>query len=407
LNVRQAQFRVAVRRFGPFESAIARQWAAFEEQEHTGLHLEAVPFDLHPLFDNTLAQGDGCDWDVVFVNTDWVASAHHNRALSDLSDYLRSDPPDDYPNGWTSSLLELQNLNGYIVGLPYHDGPESLIYRKDLLAEHDLAVPQTWDEFCHAARMLHKPAEGRYGTVFAVFPDGHNSVYDFCLQLWTRGGELIGSDGNFTINSPEALDALQFLREVVNDPSLVHPECRQMDSVRSGKAFADGEVAMMVNWFGFAAMAEVIAESRVKGKVAVAPLPHLAGVQAASLNIYWLLSVPSSARHKDLAWQFVRHCASAPMDRLLTLEGGIGCRRSTWQDEAVNRMIPFYCQMEALHKNARIMPRVKIWPDIAAIIDRMVSVAIDSREPLEQIVVRAQSESDALSSCSLDFGPHK
>ena len=31
---------------------------------------------------------------------------------------------------------------------------------------------------------------GRYGTVFAAFPDGHNTLYDFALQLWSRGGEL-------------------------------------------------------------------------------------------------------------------------------------------------------------------------------------------------------------------------
>ena len=50
----------------------------------------------------------------------------------------------------------------------------------------------------------------------------------------------------------------------------MHPDCREMDSVKSGLAFAAGEVAMMVNWFGFAAMCEMIPESRVKGRVDVA-----------------------------------------------------------------------------------------------------------------------------------------
>jgi multiple sugar transport system substrate-binding protein len=278
-------FRIAVRKFGPFESAVAKQWVAFEAQEKTGLQLEAVPMDLHPLLENTLEKGSECDYDVAFVNTDFLAFAHHSQALCDLAEFIRQDPPADYPDGWTASLLGLQNLNGQILGLPYHDGPECLIYRKDLFARAGLRVPETWDDFCAAARQLQKPNEKLYGTAFAAFPDGHNTVYDFCLQVWTRGGELMDGEGRICLDTPCAQDGLRFLRQIVNDASMVNPACREMDSVKSGMAFAAGEVAMMVNWFGFAAMAEVISESRVKGNVAVAPLPHLPGLPGPSLNI--------------------------------------------------------------------------------------------------------------------------
>jgi hypothetical protein len=39
--------RVAVRRFPAFESAIGKQWDAFEAVAHTGLTLELAPLDLH------------------------------------------------------------------------------------------------------------------------------------------------------------------------------------------------------------------------------------------------------------------------------------------------------------------------------------------------------------------------
>ena len=47
-------FRIAVRKYGPFESAIAKQWASFDAEAHTGLTLEAVAMDLHPLEDALL-----------------------------------------------------------------------------------------------------------------------------------------------------------------------------------------------------------------------------------------------------------------------------------------------------------------------------------------------------------------
>jgi multiple sugar transport system substrate-binding protein len=394
--MRQGRFRVAVRRFGPFESAIAKQWETFERGARTGLELEAVAMDLHPLFDATIANPAGRDWDVAFVNTDWVAAAYRDAALCDLSQLLRDDPPEDYPGGWAASLLRLQNLNRRILGVPYHDGPECLIYRKDLLERAGEAVPATWDEFRRLARRLHRPDENCYGTIFAAYPDGHNTVYDFCLQLWTRGGELTDKQGRFTLASPQAAEALTFLREIVNDPSAVHPACRQMDSVKSGLAFAAGEASMMVNWFGFAAMAETLVDSPVKGKIGIAQVPHAMGCSGTSLNIYWILSIMSGAVHKETAWRFLRHCASSGMDRLLTLEGGIGCRKSTWADETVNRTIPFYRALEELHANARELPRLEVWPQVAQIIDRMVTAAIDSNEAVESIALRGQADVDGL-----------
>ena len=148
----------------------------------------------------------------------------------------------------------------------------------------------------------------------------------------------------------------------------------------------------MVNWFGFAAMAETAADSKVKGKVGVAQVPHAAGCRGASLNIYWILSIAAGSPHKEVAWRFLRHCASAEMDRLLTLEGAIGCRKSTWSDSQVNQMIPFYQRMEELHANAREMPRLVEWPRVAETIDRMVLAAINTTEPAAAIASRAQGE---------------
>ncbi len=394
--MRTDKFRIAVRRFPPFESAIAQQWEAFERVAQTGLELDAVPMDLHPLFDATIARGSASEFDVAFVNTDWVTSAHRGDALVDLSGFIHRDPPEGYPDAWAPSMLRLQNVDGHVLGLPYHDGPECLIYRKDLFEAAGERVPETWDEYRRLAKKFHQPEVQRYGTIYAAFPDGHNTVYDFCLQLWTRGGELTDAQGNFRFNSPQAIDALTFLREIINDASAVHPDCRQMDSVQSGLAFAAGEAAMMVNWFGFAAMAETIADSKVKGKLGIAPVPHAPGCKGTSLNIYWILSILSGSTHPEIAWRFLRHCASAEMDRLLTFEGGIGCRKSTWMDEEVNRSIPFYRGMEELHANAREMPRSEDWPEVARIIDRMVLAAIDTSEPAQSIVIRAQSEVNQL-----------
>lgn len=389
-------FRIAIRKFGPFESAIRKQWTSFCAATGCALRLEAEAFDLRPLHETCFARRGLAhgDWDAAFVVTDWVAEAHATGALLDLAPRLAKNPPDDFPDGWSDSLLRYQQIGGQILGLPYHDGPECLVYRRDLLAQEGLSVPATWDEFHAAAVRLTRPAEKRWGTAFAAYPDGHNTVYDFCLQVWTRGGEIMDRNGRLLLDSAPARDGLGFYRRILNDPRAVHPDCRALDSVRSGFAFARGEVAMMVNWFGYAAMGETLAESVARGKIAIAPLPAAPGCASASLNVFWLLSVGRGSPHADTAYGFLRHCASAAQDKLLTLEGAIGCRRSTWRDPEVNRAIPFYGALERLHANARELPRLERWGELAAAIDRLVTQAISTDRPIASLCREAQREAD-------------
>lgn len=69
---RREKFRIAVRKFGPFESAIQKQWQTFEAAERTGLSLEAEAFDLHPLQETLFAEQGLAEgrWDVAFLSTD-------------------------------------------------------------------------------------------------------------------------------------------------------------------------------------------------------------------------------------------------------------------------------------------------------------------------------------------------
>ena len=403
-------FRIAVRKFAPFESALAKQWESFEQRHRTSLQLEAVPLELHPLheslFENRgLLQGD---WDAALVSTDWLAEAAESNALLDLSLYLAEAPLKDYPQAWSESLLRLQRFDGRLLGLPYHDGPECLIYRKDLFEKQEerdnfarqygepLDVPRNWEQFHRVARYFTRPQKPLFGTVFAAFPDGHNTVYDFCLQLWTRGGTLFDDSGQMQLDTPQARAALDFYRAILKDARAMHPESRSFDSVRSGFAFAAGEVAMMVNWFGFASMSETIPDSKVKGCVAVAPVPS-GGGRRASLNAYWILGIAAGSLHREVAWQFLRHCASPQMDKLLTLEGGIGCRKSTWSDEEVNARIPFYHCLEELHEEARELPCRSDWSRLAAVIDAMVLDALDTEETTAEILQRAQQRANSVS----------
>ncbi|WP_308991049.1 extracellular solute-binding protein [Mariniflexile litorale] len=398
------KIRIAVRKFEPFETTLKKLWDAFSVENNLNMEAEMIPLELHDLYEETLTKKglQNGDWDIAHINTDWIFDAVNSKAVENLSPLIAQNPPQNFPEGWHESLLHLQEINNQVYGLPFHDGPECLIYRKDLFEDisekenfknqygYDLQPPKTWEQFTQIAEFFNRPSDNLYGCVFANYPDGHNMVFDFCLQLWTRGGSLLHDNNQININKLEAIQALDFYRHIVNNPKTTHPKSKEFGSVEAGMAFATGEAAMAINWFGFASMCEVIEASKVKGKVDIAELPHDENQNSASLNVYWLYTIGSGSKHKNIAYDFLRFATTPQSDKLLTNEGGIGCRKSTWNDTEINKTIPYYHKLSMLHENALTLPQTPVWPKVAELIDYMVLKAIDSKIPSAQLLEETQ-----------------
>lgn len=398
--------RIAVRRFAPFEAAMQKVWDKYCLHSGCTLQAELVPLDLHELHETTLKNNGlkNGDWDVAHINTDWLLEGYTDGAFETLNPYLAANAPSVFPEGWSKSLLALQEFDGEVMGLPFHDGPECLIYRKDLFDDtaeqqryfeqygRDLKPPVTWEEFRQIAQFFNRPEQNLYGSVFACYPDGHNTVFDFCLQLWSRGGTLLNEQGNIDIDTKAAAEGLDFYRQLLKDSTAVHPGSANYDSVQAGQAFARGEAALMINWFGFASVCEVDPASAVKGKVEVTLLPVSGNNSSASLNVYWLYTVGSGSKHKQRAYDFIRFAVNEENDKQLTLEGGIGCRISTWKNAAVNELVPYYHKLEQLHEGARTLPQKSNWAGIAAVIDTAVLEALNTGQATAEILNLAQKQ---------------
>lgn len=406
------KIRIAVRKFDPFETTLQKLWDLFCLKYNIAVEAEMVPLELHDLYEETITNKGlkNGKWDIAHINTDWIFDAVNQKAVLDLTSLISQNPPQDYSEGWHNSLLHLQQINNGTYGLPFHDGPECLIFRKDLFGNntekenfkkqfgYELNPPKTWDQFVQIAEFFNRPEENFYGCIFANFPDGHNMVFDFCLQLWTRGGSLLNAENKIDINNPASIQALDFYRTLVNNKKAVHPKSKNFGSVEAGMAFAEAQAAMVINWFGFASMCEVIDESKVKGKVDIAELPCDVNHKTASLNVYWLYTIGIGSKNKALAYDFLRFATTPKSDKLLTNEGGIGCRKSTWTDTEINKTIPYYHKLEMLHENALTLPQTPIWPKVTELIDQMVLKAIESDIPSQKLIEETQNEIEKLTS---------
>ncbi|WP_437919020.1 extracellular solute-binding protein [Sphingobacterium sp. LRF_L2] len=405
-----AKLRFAVRKFDPFERALADCWAKYQAFAPADMSIEFVPMDLEELHDDLFVK-EGLrngSWDIAHINTDWMAEAYETNSVEALNEFITRKPPEGGIQAWSPSLMGLQQFDEKLYGFPFHDGPECLVIRKDLFESPqeqalfferyrlELKVPQTWDDFLRVSEFFHRPDQRLYGTVFAGYPDGHNAVFDFCIQLWARGGELTNAKGELYLETSQAVEALDFYRAFFRSDFAVHPQSQVYESVQAGQAFARGEVAMMVNWFGFASWAHIDKESKTRGKVDIAPIPTCAGGTAPSLNVYWLYSLASGSQHKGIAYDFLCFAVNATNDKNLTLAGGVGCRQTTWSDPEVNAQIPFYAKLAQLHETARTLPRQSNWASVAHCIDNMVNEAVQTDIPSQLLLQKTQKEIDVL-----------
>lgn len=398
--------RIAIRNYVDFENALDEEVRLFEEA-NPGVRVELVSVGIHELHRSAITEGglrEGL-FDIALLVTDWLAEGMDTGALEDLQPWQDRTPIADWPVGWAASLLRPLVFGEKLSSLPWHDGPECLVYRSDLFGDsqlrgahrqrlgRELAPPVTWQEFEETARFLTDPAAGLYGTVFAAFPDGHNTLYDFALQLWSRGGELSDVAGKPQLRTSEAIAALDFYRRIISDKSVCHPASPALDSTQSGDLFLAGEVAMMVNWFGFAARSDREG-SPLAGKVAIAPIPSREGRAPISLSVFWALVIGSGSRNKELAWEFLRFAASPERDLGITKHGTVGARLSTWRDAALQSRIPAYREIESISLGARQLPTGPQMAIFAAIIDAVVTRALTTHDASAAILEGAQREID-------------
>lgn len=382
---------VVGREFDGFHRALTRQLKALD-----GLTAEYRLLEISDL-ESQVVHGDGAtsgEFDVLMVVTDWLPSLIAAGKVLPLDDYFAQQPPEGWPQQWVPALRTLQQgEDGQTYGVAYHDGPMLTIYRTDLYdapAEQDgfaqrfgypLAAPKTWEEYRDQAQWFTRPDQGLYGTVLAGYPDEHNNVYDFLTHVWSRGGALVTEQGRSGLDSDAAAAAIDFIDDLWHGSRVVDPAAAGWDSVQSGIHFANGEAAMMVNWCGFASMSAP-KDSPTHGLVACAPAPAASGRggKRVTMNAYWVLAVSRGSADPTRSVELIRQLTTKEMDVITAESGGSATRRDSWADPRVSSLAPYYDVLTDAHQDSRAVPSDPRWPDMAHILNEMMTGVIERRE---------------------------
>lgn len=138
-------------------------------------------------------------------------------------------------------------IGGAQYALPFHNEPQMMYYRTDIMAEAGYTeIPQSLDEFVAVADAITN-ADARiwgFGNPYTMVPDGNNFTQ---LLVFAFGGRIQDETGNVVINSPETIAALEWSASLLNDHVMMPPGVTGWDDTGNNQAFMSGQCAIVYN----------------------------------------------------------------------------------------------------------------------------------------------------------------
>ncbi|MCC6965794.1 MAG: ABC transporter substrate-binding protein [Nitrospira sp.] len=314
--------------------------------------------------------------DVFFMDVIWVpefATAGWARPLDDLfSPVLQQD--------FLPAAVDVGRYEASVYGVPSRIDAGLLYYRQDLLAKYGFSAPKTWPELVHQAETI-TAGERRTNPLLqgysAQFKQYEGLVCNMLEFVEGHGGSLMRTDGaGSTLSSPDALAAVQFVRDEVIG-RLTSRAALTYQEPESLSVFLQGHAVFHRNWPYAWELANNRARSTIVGQVGVAPLPGFTPGRTAAALGGWLYGISAYSQHPDEAWRLIEFLSSHAMQKKFSREAGIAPSRETlFSDPDILARSPQLRNQLAVLQAATPRPRSPVYPAISHWLQRYFSRAL-------------------------------
>lgn len=183
--------------------------------EHPGvtINIETMSWgDFNTKWKAGITTGDLPDMSIA-QNTGEVAEMLNAGVLAPIENVVTAIGEERF----SKNALADMTADGTKYGVPYYSHAQVMWYRKDLLEDAGLSVPQTWDEFYDAAVELTK--DGVYGAGVSMSPNDLLCTRYLNYYVQSGGGSLLNDDLTANLTSDLALEGIQFWLDVYKNCS--------------------------------------------------------------------------------------------------------------------------------------------------------------------------------------------
>jgi len=278
-------------------------WAMGTEGEELGVLADAfmeanpditvtvtpVPWDAaHDRIVNAIAGGEVPD--VTMVGTTWMGEFAALGGLDPTPSNI--DGSQFFDGAWNTTVVD-----GTSYAVPWYVETRLLYYRTDLAEEGGVTeAPATWDDLKALAEGI-QGAGAEYGI--NLQPGGTGSWQTFMPFFWQAGGEILGEDGAFTLDSEACVEALTFYDSFFEE-GLTAPAAA--DVPLEGQ-FANGDVGSFISGPWMIGIVTDAGADPATWTVAHQPTEAAGTSFVGGSN----LAVLSDADNKEAGWAFIEY----------------------------------------------------------------------------------------------------
>ncbi|WP_295747268.1 extracellular solute-binding protein [uncultured Oscillibacter sp.] len=252
-------------------------WAKFQEdfnKEHEDINLTVEVVSWNDIYTvvNTRISGNAAP-DI--LNIDVFADYQADDLLLPAEDYVSAETyAKMYP-----AFLEQSVVDGTVWAVPDLASARAMYYNVDILEAAGVEVPTTWDELKAACEKIKA-----YDS--SIYPWGIDMTTDegqaaFAYYIWNNGGDFTDADGNWTLNSAENVEAIEYAIDLVNS-GYTNTDPANETRYTLQDLFGAGKLAMMI---GPNSIPTYIAEGGSTINYAFAAIPTNGGNASVSAGV--------------------------------------------------------------------------------------------------------------------------
>ncbi|MFC1560093.1 ABC transporter substrate-binding protein [Candidatus Margulisiibacteriota bacterium] len=339
--------------------------------------------------------------DVFLMDVIWIGQFAASDWLEPLDPYLTREGFSIEP--FFKKIVDYADrYNKKLVALPVYVDGGLLYYRKDLLKKYGYALPpRTWKELLDYSLKIQEGERKENPDFYGFVWQGaqyEGLTCNFLEFAASNGGGIVDLNGRLKIDSPENIEALEFMSDLINkhkiSPPNTYTEMRE-EQVRS--FFQRGNALFERNW-PYAWKLHEQEDSEVKGKVGIAPLPHFAGGKSVSALGGWHVGISRYSDVKDDAWRLVEFiCSYGTQKKLVLALGWNPGRKDVYEDKEVRAQLPHLGVLENIFINAVARPNLPYYTQVSDALQRYVNASLSDTVKPSRSLYRAQQEAQRIS----------
>jgi multiple sugar transport system substrate-binding protein len=284
---------------------------------------------------------------------------------------LEPVPANFQASSFFESAWNTATVDDTVYGVPWYVETRVLYYRKDIAEEAGITeAPTNWDELKAMAKAMKEKGGAQWGIGL-----GPKNNQEFLPFLWSNGGDIMDDSGAFTLDSPEAIEALTFYDSFFEEGLAPKSVPEGFDIT---PAFASGTHPM---FFSGPWHLGLIDKAGAGDQIGLAVIPGPDGPGTS-----WIggsnVVVFADSDNKSTAWKFVEFLTD-PATQVKWYEQAAVMPSTTagWEDPKIaddEQFDVFAQQME----NTRPVPAIPTWNEVSsAINDELERVTTGNATP--------------------------